>query len=351
MRSPIYSLATLLTLLATLATHPSPTAAADNKTAARNLLVEGSDLLKSGEYSQALAKFQAAFDMVPSPKIHYNFGLAYQGLGRPAEALGAFQKFVTEAQDVPAANVTKAKQFMADLRTKVAWLDVTGDVRGAEISVDGRALGTGPLAGETAIDPGVHQVTVEAPGKPPFLQKISPTAGEKVRVVARLAAETPAPAFRPGAPRLVEASRAVDDPAPTPGTADPVAPDDSSPRQWQRPAAWVGVGVSALLVTYGVMQALKANSKFNEFNTRLDPDDPTKSACNKQKSDSGAVGCKDLLDAGNLATSRSVIGFVGGGVAVGAAVLFLTAPSPSGNRTLACAPTLAMPGGFCTWRF
>ena len=62
---------------------------------ARTKLLDGSDALKRGDFKDALARFKEAYELVPSPKIHYNFGLAYRGLGRPADAIDAFEKFLT----------------------------------------------------------------------------------------------------------------------------------------------------------------------------------------------------------------------------------------------------------------
>src|SRR5215475_11501406 len=78
-----------LALAAGLALAPRA-AAADDKAAAKAKLVEGADLLKRGEYQSALERFQRAYELVPSPKIQFNFGLAYKGLGRNADAIEAF---------------------------------------------------------------------------------------------------------------------------------------------------------------------------------------------------------------------------------------------------------------------
>ena len=107
--------------------------AADKREQARKLLVEGAASLQSGEYAQALAKFEAGYELVPSPKIHYNLGQAYDGLGRFAEALTAFRRFLAEARDAAPANVAKAKRMVATLEGKVALLEVGGDVLGAEV--------------------------------------------------------------------------------------------------------------------------------------------------------------------------------------------------------------------------
>jgi tetratricopeptide (TPR) repeat protein len=76
--------------------------------------------MKRGDYQAALARFQEAYALVPSPKIHYDFGLAYVGLERPAEALAAFERFLAEAPDAPPDKREKATSLIATLRARVA---------------------------------------------------------------------------------------------------------------------------------------------------------------------------------------------------------------------------------------
>ena len=72
--------------------------------------------LKRDDYRAALARFEEAYALVPSPKIHYDFGLAYVGLARPGEALAAFERFLAEAPDAPADKREKAAGWVATLR-------------------------------------------------------------------------------------------------------------------------------------------------------------------------------------------------------------------------------------------
>ncbi len=98
-----------------------PAAASDaTREAARAKLVAGVDAMKRGDYQAALARFQEAYALVPSPKIHYDFGLAYVGLERPAEALAAFERFLAEAPDAPPDKREKATSLVATLRARVA---------------------------------------------------------------------------------------------------------------------------------------------------------------------------------------------------------------------------------------
>jgi hypothetical protein len=101
--------------------HAQPAAASDGtREAARGKLIEGVDLMKRGDYQGALARFQEAWALVPSPKIHYDFGMAYVGLGRPADALAAFERFLAEAPDAPADKREKAAALVTTLRRQVA---------------------------------------------------------------------------------------------------------------------------------------------------------------------------------------------------------------------------------------
>src|SRR4051794_1319368 len=66
---------------------------------ARSLLAEGAQLYEAGDFPAALKRYEDAYALVPSPKILYNFGLVYQGMGRKAEALAYFERFLLEARD------------------------------------------------------------------------------------------------------------------------------------------------------------------------------------------------------------------------------------------------------------
>jgi serine/threonine-protein kinase len=110
------------------AAHAQPSAANDaTRAAARGQLVDGVSALKRGDYQLALARFEQAYALVPSPKIHYDFGLAYVGLGRKADALAAFERFLAEAADAPSDKREKAASFVSTLRAEVGATAGRGD--------------------------------------------------------------------------------------------------------------------------------------------------------------------------------------------------------------------------------
>lgn len=98
-----------------------PAAASDaNREAARRKLVVGVEAMKRGDYQAALARFEEAYALVPSPKIQYDFGMAYVGLGRPDDALAAFERFLVEAPDAPPDKREKAASVISTLRAQIA---------------------------------------------------------------------------------------------------------------------------------------------------------------------------------------------------------------------------------------
>jgi hypothetical protein len=184
---------------------PAPVVDEASRNKARQKLVEGVELLKAGDYNEALLRFQEAYALVPSPKIHYNFGLAYLGLARYAEALDSFEKFLAEAGDATKDTRDKAEEHRKGLRGRVALVEVTADAAGADVLVDGRVVGRTPLAKPVYVDPGPHQIVVQKAGTgSPYLERITPQSGQSIKVTAKLARE--APAVRPAEPPpMVEA--------------------------------------------------------------------------------------------------------------------------------------------------
>jgi len=172
--------------------------AASAKAEAKAKLQKGAQLLQEGEFAQALAQFKDAYELVPSPKIFFNFGIAYAGLGRYSEALESFEKFTAEATDASPANLSEAKQQIDSLTGKVEKVTVTSDRDGASVSIDGRSYGLTPLAHPIYVDPGSHQLVVQ--DDRPLLENFTAFAGKEATLVMRFnAPEEPAGGAAAGA--------------------------------------------------------------------------------------------------------------------------------------------------------
>jgi hypothetical protein len=357
------------------ATLPAPAAQAqDKRTRARAELLAGSNALQQGDYAGALGHFEKAYEFVPSPKILYNFGLAYLGLDRPSEAMRAFQTFVDEAQDAPAPNIAKAREYIPKLLKRVAVIELDGDLTNAEVSVDGRSFGS---SAKLVVDPGPHQITVDKPGKQPFLQRLSTGAGARVRLPV-LFQEYGAPAQPPPQPIITTQPSTPSAGYSPPPLASRTGPQEDSrdevatPRRgsgpaWQHTAGWVSAGVGAALLGAGLVTFLLANQRYADYNETstnrrdslgnpiVDKATGVAEKCNIQIQvpRDGSDLCQKLRSEGDTFRTMYLVGFIGGAVAAGAsAFFFLTEPTPGrSERAMTCAPMLGVAGASCRFTF
>ena len=92
---------------------------AQAKAHAQGLLSEGTAAYGRGDYATALDKFTAAYEIFPSPKLWFNIGQANRDLGRPVEAVAAFDRFLRNAGDAPPETLAEARRSAAELKTKL----------------------------------------------------------------------------------------------------------------------------------------------------------------------------------------------------------------------------------------
>lgn len=305
------------------------------KALARAKLIDGGERLKQGDYTAALTLFKEAYQLVPSPKIFYNFGLAYTNLGRATEAVEAFERFLDEATDASPETRLNAEKHRNDLLSQIGSVVVRCDVDGAAISVDGRAKGVTPRKNPVRLDPGPHSLVVEKAPLPAFTQNINVAAGEKLIVDVHLnVAPTPAP--QPVAVPVVV-------PPPPPVAPAPPPEPESPPMSWKAKLA-IGLGAAAVLgLGFGVYEQLAASSKYDQFNSYVAPNTLMKCDADSRVAGHGGGNCASLLSDGDSASLAAKIGFaVGGALAVSSITLFILSRGEHHETSAAfagCSPT------------
>ncbi|HEY3355261.1 MAG TPA: tetratricopeptide repeat protein [Polyangia bacterium] len=196
---------TLLVLLGGLA----PAARAQDATQrerAKALLREGNALFESGNYLEALERFKRVHELVPSPRVHYNFGETYFQLGRPVDALRHYELYVQGAPDDQPVRLGRANQQIARLQGEIASVLLRVSLIGAEVTADGQPAGTTPLIHPIRLRAGPHVLVVTKPGHEPVVLRLTLRAGEVASHLVTLLTEDEAAGRRRGF-REVEAER------------------------------------------------------------------------------------------------------------------------------------------------
>lgn len=275
---------------------------------------EGNALWERGEHEQARLKYVQAWAVLKKPGVLFNLARAEQHEGRTLDAYLHFREFLKLPQ-TDAARTELAKKFFADLGTKVSLITLApGTPRGTQVRVDGVVAGEAPLAEPIAVLAGPHEVVVSFGEK----RRKRPVACPAERTV------------------VVELDGDSGTPAPPPAEREPGG-------SWTVPVVLGVVGVAGL-ATGAVLGALSASS-----------DDELKlisvgAPCPRP----GAPGCQALEDAASKASglgTGSIVGYVGGGVFLGAAVVSAivlrpwATPNPRERGRVTLVPVVGPGGG------
>jgi hypothetical protein len=324
---------------------------------ARDKLAEGVRLLSAHDYARALVQFDGAYALFPSPKLHYNRGLALEGLGRQADAFVAFSRFVDESKDPSPDYLKHAQRELERLKGMIGFLEISTSPTGAEVRLDGERLGTTPLS-PVPTEAGKHEVTVSAPDfGPDSVQQVVVSRGERLSVRVDLRGRQTSP------PRVTNPGRAGGSaspekpeslPMPTaPGRPDQPGPSpaDTSRGPVLRVVAWSSAAVGAALLTGGLVETVVASNKLDQFRGTLAPDGSGRT-CGVDRPGYGGGVCTTLHDDWKQARTLGIVGLVGGGVLAATSVaLFVVSSDQSGERKVACAPAATSFGLTCAGRF
>lgn len=281
---------------------------------AKQLYSLGAEAFAAQHNAEAIRYFRRAAELVPSAKLTYNIGLAYEEMGDAGRALTEYRSFLLQEPEGELVGEVRGRISSLERRlaeTGVQQLSVLSEPAGATVFIGGRAVGVTPWAGE--LTPGPHDIELRLDGHRPHALRISLPADRSAEVQLPLAPLPP--------------------PAPTPV---PTGLARVSPLAW----TFLGVGAGALVggVAFELSRA-GSSADAERADTPL-----------------AAAEAQGAADAKQMA-SLLLLGF-GGAFTIGGGVLLaldLSAePAPNAGETLAAEPDpqrarLALPcsAGFC----
>ncbi|KYF91467.1 hypothetical protein BE17_44700 [Sorangium cellulosum] len=295
--------------------------------AAQALYEQASVEMDEKKYASACRKLEEVARLVPEGLgAKLTLGECYEALGKLASAWSQYA--LVEAMAPKVGQLERAERAAARaaaLKPKLATLTIevpeaVASTKGLAITRDGVPIGDAQWGAPLPVDAGGHEIVATAPARKPWTKQV-----EVVIDGAQVAVAVP--------PLELEAAA---------GAAAP-APDAGSERPWQRPAAFVAMGLGAAGLAAGAVLgglAMAKNGDSNDANhcDAQDRCDPT-----------GISLRRDAVGLGNGSTAAFI---VGGVLAAGGVVLLVTAPSTgasserAGSRPALRATSVALlPGG------
>jgi hypothetical protein len=234
------------------ATKAAAAKAAETKqlAAAKKHYSEGAEKYKAGDYAGALAEFQAADDIKPTPQAARYIGLCLDGLGRYQAAIAAFERFLSNAPVKMAAQADEVRARVAAIRQLPGKIHFETDPKGASVEVDGTQMAASTPA-DVEVAPGHHKVHFAIAGHDPVDREIDVTFASRHEVTVTLAAPV-APAPPPPPPPAPVSDLDAPLVLPPPPTFAPEPPPPPPPPRDLTPALVLGgaavaaVGVGAV---------------------------------------------------------------------------------------------------------
>jgi hypothetical protein len=147
---------------------------------------QGVALYNDGNYSGALAEFEASYKAHPSPSVLYNVGLTLKALFRYTEAIAMLERVLNEDTKLSSERRVAINQVIGEMRALLADVTIKVAPDGASVRLDGRTIGTAPLPVQ-AIAAGNHVLEVNADGYQPGRRELMIVAGQPTTVDIKLA--------------------------------------------------------------------------------------------------------------------------------------------------------------------
>lgn len=310
---------------------PSP----DSNDKADTIFRQGNELYRQKKYAEAEAVYEQALQLKKVHDIAANLGYAEMRQGKFLEAAEHLDFAVktwppTGKQDMRQGAVER----LGLVKKEIATLTIQMGVTGAEVFVDGKSIGTSPLARAVFVEPGSRTIEAKRSGYADARLVIEAAKGAEQTVTLALVAATAVTEANPVPPPIGSSNTAGSGAATGSAAAPPVLPSDEagSPGGPHRLVLAVGTVTAVAALGFGVTLAIVSSVKAG------DADDARAALESKGGSSactSGLLGgeCAALHDfrdeaakTGNAAVWTLIgAGILGGGTAIYA----LTAPKSS----------------------
>lgn len=189
MRSPTRAVVIATTLFALQsAFHPSVAAA--QAPDAKASLANGEKAARAKEWAKAQADFEAANAASPSEVALDGLANAHYQQKHDGEAFVAYESWIKTYGATAPGKKRAAEARLKELEGRTGLLTLAAPESGAAVSVDGKQVGTTPLAAPLRLSQGPHRVRVTKDGFLPFDQAPNVAPGAPATVQVKLEAQS-----------------------------------------------------------------------------------------------------------------------------------------------------------------
>jgi hypothetical protein len=141
------------------------------------------EMYHEGSYEGALAEFKKAYQLSPSYRVLYNIAQAQYALHDFVGAYKSLIQYRTEGKDeISADRIGQVTEMSAKLRERIAHLEISSNVTGADIRVDDVSVGTSPLPGPVLVNVGTRKVSAVKAGFPAAVRSVVVAGKETAKV-------------------------------------------------------------------------------------------------------------------------------------------------------------------------
>jgi hypothetical protein len=143
------------------------------------------DAFRNGRYEEARQAFAECYALMPKSDVLRNLSISEIQSGHYVEAARHLTVLLSGAE-LPANVREEATQRLAQAEAQVGKINVSVDVPGATVSIDGVQVARTPLDGPWYIEPGQHEVAIRKEGYPAEMRQIYALAGVAIPVTVSL---------------------------------------------------------------------------------------------------------------------------------------------------------------------
>lgn len=163
----------------------------DKQEQARKIFHLANERFEQRRVDEAVILYRKALRLWPHPRILFNIAVSLGFLSQPLESAKVFGQVLRYGPDpITPERYKQASDRYLELLGQLAVLQVVCGETGANVYVNGRPVGTGPLDKKVTLGPGTHMVTANLSGKVPYSAQVRLEPGSRAKLEVRLRAFT-----------------------------------------------------------------------------------------------------------------------------------------------------------------